>query len=86
MKLHQTLKFKVHGAGWPVLVGLAALGCPCRAVGTFVVLDLTMASPAAFMWALLSMWKVITNICGSVGHLCLWVCIARTPCSWGRGH
>ena len=42
---------------------------PCRAVGTFVVLDLTMASPAAFMQALLSMWKIITNICGSVGHL-----------------
>ena len=31
---------------------------PCRAVGTFMVLDLTMASPAAFMQALLSMWKI----------------------------
>ena len=37
---------------------------PCRAVGTFMVLDLTMVSPAAFMQALLSMWKIITNICG----------------------
>ena len=52
-----------------------------QGVGTFVVLDLTMVSPAAFMQALLSTWKIITNICGSVGHLYLWVYIARTPCS-----
>ena len=81
MKLYQTLKFKVHRTGWPVLVRLAMLTQPCRAVGTFVVLDLTMASPAAFMQALLSTWKIITNICGSVGHLYLWVYIARAPCS-----
>ena len=81
MKLHQTLKFKVHRTRWPVLVRLAMLKQPCRAVGTFVVLDLTMASPAAFMQALLSTWKIIINICGSIGHLYLWVYIARTPCS-----
>ena len=81
MKLHQTLKFKVHRTVWLVLVRLAMLKQPCRVVGTFVVLDLTMASPAAFMQALLSMWKIITNICGSIGHLYLWVYIARTPCS-----
>ena len=51
-----------------------------------MVLDLTMASPSAFMQALLSMWKIIPTICGSVGHLYLWVYIARTPCSWGKSH
>ena len=49
--------------------------------GNLRVLDLTMASPAVFRQALLSMWKIITNICGSVGHLYLWVYIASAPCS-----
>ena len=67
------------------MVRLVALKQPCRAVGIFVVLDLTTASPAAFMQALLSMWKIITNICGSVGPLCLWVYIAKGPCSLRKG-
>ena len=67
-----------------MLVRLAVLKQPCRAIGIFVVLDLTIASPAAFMQALLSTWKIIPNICGSIGHLCLWVYIARGPCSLGK--
>ena len=42
-------------------------------MGTFVVLDLTIVSPSAFMQALLSMWKIIPTI--------LWV--RRTPLPMG---
>ena len=47
MKVYRTSKLRVHRVQWPALVRLAALKWPCRAVGTFVVLDSKMASPAA---------------------------------------
>ena len=47
MKVYQTSKLRVHRVKWPALVRLAVLKWPYRAMGTFMVLDSKMASPAA---------------------------------------
>ena len=43
-----------------------------------MVLDSTMASPAASRQALLCMWTITLTICGFIEHLYLWVYIVRT--------
>ena len=86
MKVYQTSKLRVHRVKWPALVRLAVLKWPCRTMGTFVVLDSKMVSPAASRQALLCMWTITLTIYGSIEHLYLWVCIVRAPWSWGQGH
>ena len=86
MKVYQTSKLRVHRVNWPALVRLAALKQPCRTMGTFVVLDSGVASPAASRQELLHMWTIALTIHGSIEHLYLWVCIVKAPWSWGQGH
>ena len=81
MKVYQTSKLIVYRVKWPALVRLAVLKWPYRTVGTFMVLDSKMASPAASRQALLYMWTITLTICGPIGHLYLWVYIVRTPWS-----